>query len=87
MKPSKERILQLVITAVITVIVGTVGFAMFDIGTAVYAGIAAGLSVSVGKEYGDSLTAVNQWEWGDILAGVIGIIAGILICITVYFSR
>ena len=78
MKVNKERIEQAGITAIVTLIVAMVGATMFNIYAALYSGIAAGLSVTVGKEYGDSLVIENSWHWIDAIPGFIGVIVGIL---------
>lgn len=85
---NKERIEQCAITAVVTLIVSAVGFAMFDLGVAVYSGITAGLSVTVGKEYGDSIVIEDSWHWHDIIPAIAGVIAGLLMCLMLYlFTR
>ena len=76
---NKERLQEAIVTAAITFIVGTMGTAIFDINAGIYSGIAAGLSMCVGKEYGDSLNKEHRWEWGDILFGGIGVIIGVLL--------
>ena len=75
---TKERIQETVITAAITFIVSIMGTGLFNGDAGIYSGITSGLSFAVGKEYGDSLNKEKQWEWRDILFGVIGIIVGIL---------
>lgn len=35
-----------------------------------------GVGLAIGKEYGDSKSPNNKWDWWDILADVIGIIVG-----------
>lgn len=82
---NKEMIEQAGITAVVTFIVATVAFTVFDVSAATYSGISAGLSVTVGKEYGDSLIIENSWHWKDVIPGVIGVFAGILACMILYF--
>ena len=81
---NKEEIEQGIITAAVTLIVAAVGFAMFNLGVAVYSGITAGLSVTVGKEYGDSLIMENSWHWRDILPSVTGVVVGLVMCLTLY---
>ena len=34
------------------------------------------VGLAIGKEYGDSQSPNNKWDWWDILADVIGIIVG-----------
>ena len=85
MKLNKEQIEQGGITAIVTFIVALVAISMFGINSAVYSGIAAGLSVTVGKEYGDSLIIENVWHWKDVIPGVVGVITGILACVTLYW--
>lgn len=80
-KISKEGIEQSAITAVITLIVAAVGFAIFGLNVAVYSGIAAGLSTTVGKEYGDSLIMEDSWHWRDAVPALIGVIIGLLLCL------
>jgi len=41
------------------------------------AGALFALGLALGKEYGDSKAPGNKWSWGDILADLIGIAAGI----------
>lgn len=84
MKVSKEQIEQGVITAIITFIVAMVGTTVFNINVGMYSGIAAGLSVTVGKEYGDSLVINNKWHWSDIIPGVAGDIVGVMACLIFY---
>ena len=57
---------------------------LFDIGVAAFSGIAAGLSVTVGKEYGDSLSMEDSWHWKDTLPGVSGVVFGLLSCLIFY---
>lgn len=87
MTVNKEQVEQGVITAIITFIVAMVGLTMFNVNVALYSGIAAGLSVTVGKEYGDSLVIENSWHWSDIIPGVAGDIVGIVACIVIYLIR
>lgn len=75
---TKERIQEAIVSAAITFIVTVMGIKLFGIGASIYAGITAGLCVSVGKEYGDSLNKENHWEWRDILFGIIGTVTGVL---------
>ena len=84
---SKQSIDQIAITAVITFIVAAVGVTMFGADAALYSGIAAGLSVTVGKEYGDALAIENSWHWKDVVPGVIGVIIGILACLILNLIR
>ena len=37
------------------------------------------LGLGLGKEYGDSKASGNHWEWGDIIADVIGIALAVVI--------
>lgn len=78
MKINKEYIEQAGITAIFTLIVALVGAAVFDLNAAIYSGIAAGLCITVGKEYGDSLIVDNVWHWSDIIPGIAGVCAGLL---------
>lgn len=34
------------------------------------------VGLAVGKEYGDSRAPGNRWDWQDILADVVGTVAG-----------
>ena len=43
-----------------------------------------GLGLGIGKEYGDSQASGNKWDWTDILADVLGIIASMLILLAMY---
>ena len=79
MKINKERVEQASITAVITFIVTAVGVTMFGVDAAIYSGIAAGLSITVGKEYGNSLVIENNWHWKDVIPGIAGVLIGTLI--------
>lgn len=38
-----------------------------------------GLALGVGKEYGDHVSPVNSWDWGDLLADILGSYCGALI--------
>lgn len=87
MTVDKEKIIQIIITITITIIVGVVGCSIFGIDAGVYSGITAGLSVMVGKEYGDSLSSKNNWNWADILSSCIGVAVGTVICITLYLLK
>ena len=40
--------------------------------------------LSLGKEYGDSKAAGNKWSWMDILADLIGMVAGFVLTLMVY---
>lgn len=84
MRVNKEQAEQGVITAIITFIVAMVGITIFNFNVGIYSGIASGLSVTVGKEYGDSLVIENSWHWKDIIPGVAGDIIGIIACIIFY---
>ena len=44
-----------------------------------YYGAAFALGLGIGKEYGDSRAINNKWDWLDILADLIGILAGLII--------
>ena len=44
-----------------------------------YYGAAFALGLGIGKEYGDSRAINNKWDWFDILADLIGILAGLII--------
>lgn len=83
MTASKEQIEQAAITTIVTLIVSLVAMSMFNIDDAIYSGIASGLSVTIGKEYGDSLILENAWHWKDIIPGCIGVIVGMLMCIAI----
>lgn len=85
MKVNNKKIEQSAITAVITLIVAAVGYAMFNASVALYSGITAGLSVTVGKEYGDSLVMEDNWHIGDIVPAIVGVAAGLLMCIMLYW--
>lgn len=82
---NRNNIEQAGITAIVTLIVAAVGAVVFDINTALYSGISAGLSVTVGKEYGDSVIIENSWHWKDIFPGFIGVIAGLIIGVILYW--
>ncbi len=43
------------------------------------AGLLTAMGTGVGKEYGDKINPYNKWDWYDILADLIGTIAGISI--------
>jgi hypothetical protein len=60
------------------------GLTIFGLDAAIYSAITSGLSVTVGKEYADSLTSKNKWNWSDILTSFVGVLVGIVICITLY---
>lgn len=40
--------------------------------------------LSLGKEYGDLTAAGNQWSWTDMLANVLGMIAGFVLTLLAY---
>lgn len=82
---NKSNIVQVIITTAITVIVSTVGLTLFNAYVAIYSGITSGLSVTVGKEYADSLTPKDHWNFRDLLANCIGVLVGILITMTLYY--
>lgn len=84
---SKENIEQSAITAIVTFVVTTVGIVLFDINAAVYSGVAAGLSVTVGKEYGDSLVVEGGLHWHDVVPAGTGVIIGLLAFIILYLIR
>lgn len=42
----------------------------------IIAGALFALGLGLGKEYGDSKASGNKWSWGDIIADLLGIIAG-----------
>jgi uncharacterized protein YfiM (DUF2279 family) len=60
------------------------GLTIFGLDAAIYSGITSGFSVIVGKEYADSLASKNNWNWPDVLTGLVGVIIGIIVCITLY---
>ena len=37
------------------------------------------VGLGIGKEYGDSKSPVNHWDWWDLLADVVGIAVGCVI--------
>jgi hypothetical protein len=84
---NKQAIEQSAITAIVTFIVSVVGLSIFNINCAVYSGIAAGLSVTVGKEYGDSLIMENNWHWHDVIPGIVGVFIGILMCVILHMTE
>ena len=84
MKFSKQGIEQAGITAVVTLIVATMGVAIFNVEAAIYSGITAGLSVTVGKEYGDSTIIENRWHWRDVVPGITGVIVGLIMSLLFY---
>ena len=43
-----------------------------------------GIGLGIGKEYGDSQASGNKWDWTDILADVLGIMASMLILLAMY---
>ena len=85
MRISKEQIEQASITAVVTFIVTIVGVTVFNVNAAIYSGIVAGLSVTIGKEYDDSLIIENHWHWSDVVPGVIGVTVGLLMSMLLYW--
>ena len=60
---------------------------MFGLDAAIYSGITSGFSVIVGKEYADSLASKSNWNWSDVLTGCIGVLIGVIVCITLYLIR
>jgi len=47
-------------------------------------GVAFAAGLAIGKEYGDSKASGNTWSWGDIIADVVGIAAGIGIHLLIF---
>ncbi|MBD5367265.1 MAG: hypothetical protein HDR82_09780 [Bacteroides sp.] len=43
---------------------------------AALSGISTGLAIGLGKEYGDSKSPGNKWDWHDLLADTLGAITG-----------
>jgi len=86
-KISKEDVAQITVTTCITVIVGLVGFMLFDLNCGVYAAITSGLSIGVGKEYADSLSSQDKWSWRDVITGSLGAVIGLVICLIFYLIR
>lgn len=37
------------------------------------------IGLAIGKEYGDSKSPTNRWDWMDILADTIGLVPGAVI--------
>ena len=35
------------------------------------------LGLGLGKEFGDSMAVGNKWDWGDMLADVVGILVAV----------
>ena len=50
-----------------------------------WAGIALAAGTGLGKEYGDSRAIGNTWDWNDILADVLGILAALIVALPFYF--
>lgn len=43
-----------------------------------------GVGLGVGKEYGDSQASGNKWDWTDILADGLGIVAAMVVLLAMY---
>ena len=44
-----------------------------------FSGVVVGLSLGLGKEYGDMVAKGNSWSWADILADLLGSLFGSLL--------
>ena len=55
-----------------------VALATFFLGNwpSVCCGLFFALGLGLGKEYGDSKAPGNRWDWWDVVADVVGMIAG-----------
>ncbi len=42
------------------------------------------IGLSIGKEYGDKRAKGNHWCWWDLLADLLGIIAGVFVFVKLY---
>ena len=43
------------------------------------------IGLGLGKEYGDSKAKGNRWDWYDIIADGIGMVAGIVIRVSIAY--
>lgn len=37
------------------------------------------IGLSLGKEFGDSVSPVNKWSWSDLLADGVGVVIGTIV--------
>lgn len=58
---------------VVLILIGTSWFA------ALLGGFYAGMAAGLGKEYGDKVNPTNRWDWQDVLADLVGSVAGSVI--------
>ncbi len=69
----KDKLYHFMVCLAATILVGIpLGF---------LSGIWFGLGLGLGKEYGDKSAAGNYWSWGDLLADLLGVVAGALFTI------
>ena len=52
--------------------------------SSIFCGGLFALGLGLGKEYGDSKSPGNKWDWWDIVADLIGIACGIGIILVIY---
>lgn len=86
-KISKEDIVQITVTTIITFIVGVMGFVMFGVECGIYSALTSGLCIGVGKEYADSLSIENSWSWNDVITACSGSVLGLIMFLIFYFMR
>lgn len=68
----KDKLLHFFMCFIAT---ATIGF------FSILGGILFSTGLGVGKEYGDSKAAGNRWDWWDILADAMGMVAGLVLSI------
>lgn len=50
----------------------------------VFCGVLFALGLGLGKEFGDSMAKGNKWDWGDMLADVVGILVAVGIALIIF---
>lgn len=77
MKVSRDKILHFAVCAVVALILAIViALLSKDFLCSAVAGIYSGTAIGVGKEYGDYKAVGNRWDWYDMVADILGAIAG-----------
>ena len=76
MKIPKDKILHFLVCMGATIGVGDLCLFLGAI-PSYLCGFLFSLGLGLGKEYGDSKASGNKWDWWDILADVLGALAGV----------
>lgn len=79
MKITKDKQLHFICCMLVAFIVTSMLGLISNWYVGAIAGLLTAMGIGVGKEYGDSKSPNNKWDWYDILADVLGAIAGVLI--------